>query len=135
GQSPRRGEVLRVDADAPPTWDTRVEDVRPGLTCIRARLGHVWLPADRIVHGLPELEVASEHAVRHVQRQVARAVDRLRPEAALVDAVLLSDALDLGRGQWAFIELVRLHLIESGLLVEVPLEVETSQVPRPRAAG
>src|SRR4029079_15810859 len=60
---------------------------------------------------------------------------RLRPEAALVDAVLVRDTLNLGGRQGALVELVGLRLVEGGLLVEVPLQVETRQVARPVPTG
>src|SRR5206468_12732612 len=114
---------------------TRVEEVRPRLTRIRAGLLHVRRPADRVVDRLPQRQVALEQVVGRVHRQVAGAVDGLRPEAALVDAVLAGDTLDLGgRRYGVLVELIRLRLLEGCLPGEVPRHYDSSPVARPSAA-
>src|SRR5207247_10463944 len=103
------GQVLLVQRDVLPPRDTRVEEVRPRLARIRAGLLHVRRSADRVVDRLPQRQVALEQVVGRVHRQVAGAVDGLRPEAALVDAVLAGDTLDLGgRRYGVLVELIRL---------------------------
>src|ERR1043166_1793297 len=67
----------------------------PYTTLFRS-LRNVGAPRDRVVDRLAQARVATEQAVRHVHWQVTRAVLRLRPEAALVDAILVGDVLDLG---------------------------------------
>ena len=129
-------EVPLVDGHVSPAWHCRVEDVRPDVTRERAGLADVRTAVDRVVDRLAEVRVALEQAIRHVQRQVAGAVLRLRPETGLVLPVLVRNTLNLiRRKRVVLVDLVRLRLVEERLLGLVPEDVQTGQVVRPRAAG
>ena len=59
----------------------------------------------------------------------------LRPEARPVDPVLVRDVLDLGGRKRPLVEFVVLHLVECGLLIEVPHHVDTVEIAWPLRPG
>src|SRR5919204_5475602 len=97
----------------------------PRLSCIWPHNRDVSWPVDRVGDGLPKIEIAFEEVGRHVHWQVPGAVHRLRPEARSIDTEPVGDLLDVRRRQRTLVELAREDLVIRGLLVEVPLEVES----------
>ena len=107
----------------------------PRLAGVRTGLGDVWPAANGVVDRLAQLQVAPEQWSSHVHRQVAGAVDRLRPEAGPVDPEPVGDLLEVRRRKRALVELIREDLVVGGLLVQVPPKIEAGQVPRPLPTG
>src|SRR5262245_19022154 len=137
GKSFRLGQIWcckRIWLFFPPTRNPRVEEMGPRVTGVGTGHSDVCLAIDRIRDGPPKAGVLLEETVRHVHGEVAGAVLAFRPEARSVHAVLVCNALNFRSRKWPLVKLVVLDLVKSGLLIEVPLEVEAVQVARPVAA-
>ena len=79
----------RVQVGVTEARHARRQDLVGPLARQVAALRKQRAPVDRLVDGLPQRHVVLEDAARRVEREVRRREQRLHPELALVDAVLL----------------------------------------------